>query len=453
MKTRNPASNEPTSPDSPGMSSRNYDSDSTQPFVHPGQMSPIGDHSEEVYNEETALNLGRLPRLRVEDDIVPGTDSAHWSLTSWLRTQNHHSFAPGLLESCVEEFQNTEWTDSKSSDDSSVGGDGRFGMGGYQPPLADAVRAANAAWDIYLDDSSGDRIAPNDAILDRILAAPDSQVIFDATLSSIGDTDHYDPVRSPTPRTPWSPGHLDWSVEMDQFTGRADSADDSSLEGDGLRVTTAVWENYLDTLFLLGSPSERSPYDAENDLVLASPDSPPLRMEDEIHNTVCSPLPQTPPTVTLAITPGRRISNPTTPRAVSSRAPVSPLFLAQGLRTSARLLPPTPGRTVPPAAHDMLHWRKPRTSTSETEDTQWGLQDLRVSPGAEEALSEDHWVVAPLAWRVDTHDRRLPPTLVQFVLQHERTRVRFFRHAGGHRFRITISGQRAVTISICNQKE
>jgi len=217
------ASNEPTSPDSPGMSSRNYDSDSTQPFVHPGQISPIGDHSEEEYNEETALNLGRLPRLRVEDDIAPVTDSAHWWVASWLRTQNHHSFAPGLLESCAEEFQCTEWTDSTSSD-----GDGRFGMGGYRPPLADAVRAASAAWDIF--ESSGDRNAPNDAIPDR----------SDETLSSIGDTDHYDPVRSPTPRTPWSPGHLDWSVEMDQDTGRADSADDSSLEGDGLRETQST---------------------------------------------------------------------------------------------------------------------------------------------------------------------------------------------------------------------
>ncbi|XP_050746400.1 uncharacterized protein LOC127012491 [Drosophila biarmipes] len=97
--------------------------------------------------------------------------------------------------------------------------------------------------------------------------------------------------------------------------------------------------------------------------------------------------------------------------------------------------------------------RQPGTATSEAEDTEWGLEDFREFSGAEEALSEDLWVVAPPAWQVDTPDRRLPPTLVQFVLQHERTRVRFLRREWGHRFRITISGQRAVTISKCYQKE
>ncbi|XP_050746395.1 uncharacterized protein LOC127012490 [Drosophila biarmipes] len=460
---------------SPVSSLQEDESVSTEPFVRQVQMSPIENSYAEVFSERTTLTVERLAMLNVEDDVTPGTVSDHWSVTSWGRSEN--------LESDVEEVQETGGTDLSSSDDSPVGGDGRFGNGGYQPPLGDAVRAANVAWEIY-------QVTPGHRISNQTTPQPLSPR---APVSPLSVTQG---------QHSFTQGHVEWCVEMDQDTGRAgtSSSDDSSEGGDGRRATAEDFEDYLNSLFQLESRSESTPNDVDDVLLLAAPDSTLLPMEDiqypgpeflegpplpavldegrailygsllpssdtdqhdaEQQDTVRSLPMQAPgrdrsepwrpvPNVTLPVTQGGEILNTTTPRTVSPRAQVSPFFVAQGLHTSTRLLRSTLGRTISPTALG----RQPGTATSEAENTEWGLEDFREFPGAEEALSEDLWVVAPPAWQVDTPDRRLPPTLVQFVLQHERTRVRFLRREWGHRFRITISGQRAVTISKCYEKE
>ncbi|XP_050746396.1 uncharacterized protein LOC108028875 isoform X1 [Drosophila biarmipes] len=361
---------------------------STEPFVRQDQMSPIENSYAEVFSERTTLTVERLAMLNVEDNVTPGTVSAHWSVTSWVRSQIKPHITP---ESDVEEVQETEETDSSSSDDSSEGGDGR--------------RATVEDFEDYLDSllrlESRSESTPNDVDDVLLLAAPDSTLL---------------------------------PMEDIQYPGP------EFLEGPPLPAVLDEGRAILHGSLLPSSDTDQ--HDVEQqDTVRSLPMQAPGRDRSESWRPV--------PNVTLPVTQGGEILNTTTPRTVSPRAQVSPFFVAQGLHTSTRLLRSNLGRTISPTALG----RQPGTAPSETEDTEWGLEDFREFPGAEEALSEDLWVVAPPAWQVDTPDRRLPPTLVQFVLQHERTRVRFLRREWGHRFRITISGQRAVTISKCYEKE
>nr|XP_044252087.1 uncharacterized protein LOC123003504 [Drosophila takahashii] len=154
---------ESTQPMRPGsQAASSQDAKSTVAFLLPSFPPLVGEPTAEDTIESTTPTEARM-RLRVDDEV-------DWSVASWLRTQDQHSFAPGHLDRCFEEARETGRTEpassedssddstddssddssGDSSDDSSVPRDGRFGAGGYQPPLHDAVIAANAAWEIHL---------------------------------------------------------------------------------------------------------------------------------------------------------------------------------------------------------------------------------------------------------------------------------------------------------------
>ncbi|XP_070854981.1 uncharacterized protein [Drosophila suzukii] len=61
---------------------------------------------------------------------------------------------------------------------------------------------------------------------------------------------------------------------------------------------------------------------------------------------------------------------------------------------------------------------------------------------------EAQWIVAPVGWRVDTHQRRLPTALVASIQEQDRRRVRYLRQIEGHRFRVTITAGREVIVSL-----
>jgi len=48
------------------------------------------------------------------------------------------------------------------------------------------------------------------------------------------------------------------------------------------------------------------------------------------------------------------------------------------------------------------------------------LEDLRECPDANQVLNESQWVEAAADWRVDTHERRLPPALIASIQAQDR---------------------------------
>jgi len=76
------------------------------------------------------------------------------------------------------------------------------------------------------------------------------------------------------------------------------------------------------------------------------------------------------------------------------------------------------------------------------------LQALRECPDAGKVMEEAQWIVAPVGWRVDTHQRRLPTALVASTQEQDRRRVRYLRQIEGHRIRVTITAGREVIVSL-----
>uniref|UniRef100_A0A6P4E0V4 Uncharacterized protein LOC108039083 n=1 Tax=Drosophila rhopaloa TaxID=1041015 RepID=A0A6P4E0V4_DRORH len=82
--------------------------------------------AQDVEPDTRGLTTARLARLNVAGSPAVGYSTSYYLMTAWLESVVTPAFAEGFEERCVQESQTWVPHPAPSTDDSSVGGDGRF---------------------------------------------------------------------------------------------------------------------------------------------------------------------------------------------------------------------------------------------------------------------------------------------------------------------------------------
>ncbi|KAH8349216.1 hypothetical protein KR084_004229, partial [Drosophila pseudotakahashii] len=134
--------------------------------------------------------------------------------------------------------------------------------------------------------------------------------------------------------------------------------------------------------------------------------------------------------------------------------------LSPGLGTSKREVPLTPGRSIPSAVLNQF-LGTPAQAASQSGDEEPDLQlfltggeqhevlqALQDDPAEDPVRSNPHWIEAPVDWRVDTPNRRLPPTLVASIQTQDRRSVRYLRLIDGVKFRVNVTARGEIKVTL-----
>ncbi|XP_070854965.1 histone-lysine N-methyltransferase SETD1B-like [Drosophila suzukii] len=405
---------------------RNGDSISTVPWSPDASIAVSGEPpaafavgaSGDEDDDPTAPTVARLARLQIFESGEPGTATVHRSVDAWIQSQEHHAFAPGYLEQCRWEAERCPSGSPMSSDDSSVAMDGRFGAGQLRAPQQPVIDEANRAWEDY-----GGYVNPEPGEADagrRLSSGHGSDEANEEEDEANEEEDD------------------EANEEEDEANEEEDDANEEDAgpaAGQDPGVGGNAPQDFVDPPppalpeASPGSPPERPPR--------ASPRTPRQTSPPGGGSHYTSPLPRT---------PGRRQSSPRTPEGMfRPHSQRSPHPISPGLGTSARAVPQTPGRTIAPSE---LGWEPDLKLFLSREEEDEVLQALRECPDAGQVMEEAQWIVAPVGWKVDTHQRRLPTALVASIQEQDRRRVRYLRQIEGHRFRVTITAGREVIVSL-----